>query len=283
MGNPKNKTEEKNFKEEERHTFFNERSQDEGTKKHGIKEDDSSGFTRKSGESEENPDNVKNRSQQSDNDPHGSNAEFADPNETNIDYLQQPQPMSSDLENIYAGAPSTKEERDALVQERKRQQENERKDLGQAGYSSGRAKQGSDENENQGGGKDQFVDTERGNYSKHNDYQDRQGYERNKNLEDEFPNGERNRYSHIKHGLKDSTDESSGGKDGETNTKSSYGGRKDTPDFPSGMENKWDDTSANPKGYGETDFDDEEIRRRQDEGNEPWDESTGDNIDDREQ
>ena len=286
MENIKNKINDKGFKEEESHTFYNERSQNEGTKKHGIKDSDPASTSSNPNNSEVSRNKAKNESQKADNNLDGSNAELADPNETNEGYLNQPQSLSPDLESIYAGAPSTKEEREALAQQRKREKENdsdERKNLGQAGYSSGEGKQDSGHSQSSGGDKGTFVDTERGNYSKHKDYQDRQGHERNKNLEDEFPNGERNRYSHIKHGLKDSADESSGGKGQVTDKKSSYGDGKDSPNFPSSMENKWDDSVAGSKKYGETDFDDEEVRRRQDEGNQPWDESTGDNIDEEEQ
>lgn len=242
----------------------NKNVQEEVTKKHGDK--DAEG---KAG-SDSDTHKEKKNNQLSDEERFGLDAEFADPNETDQDYLTQPQPMSDKLRSIYAGAAGTEEDRQKLAEERKHDHETDerRKDLGQAGYS-----EANDEPKIK-----RFLDTERGNYAGHEDYQDRQGRQADGKLEEEFPHEERNTYSQAATGKDDEKEPSNiTDRDDKDQKRSSSG--HETPDFSSSLQNSWDEDATNSERYGETDYDDHEVRRRQDAGQQPWDESDRDEED----
>ena len=232
--------------------------QNEPTKKHGDKDSESA-------HNRENEDASKGSHLLEDEKRFGLDAEMVDPNDTDTDYLSQPQPMSDQLRSIYPGAPG-KNDGKANAGEQKATDQNRdagerRNNFGQAGYDAG------EKNEDQG----DFLDTERGNYSKHNDYQDRQGRQKDLDLEEEFPHEERNRFPSSPAGNKDNEASNITNRDDKNQKRNATG--EETPAFSSGLQNDWDENAVNPKSYGETDYDDRDVRRRQDEGQQPWDES----------
>lgn len=226
-----------------------------------------------------------------------ANAEYVDHqdlNETNDDDFQQPQPMSQDLSSIYPGRASSREEREQLAEERQRKmtaQENRRSNSGQhqqGAFPESRSQMGWKDNQDN----KRYMDTERGNYARHRDYQDRQGRERNRNLEDEYPSEERNRYTYKPDRYEGQGPERHSGQPhpygdtpsweheeyrnhirqgGKRRGMNEYRSRERDPNFPSARQNEWDDNMTDYRGYEETDYDDREVRRRRDEGMQPWD------------
>ena len=235
--------------------------QNEPTKKHGDKDS-------KPAHDRENEDAAQGSHLLEDEKRFGLDAESVDPNDTDKDYLSQPQPMSDQLRSIYPGAPGKDDGKtktdDQNPQDRKQESGEKRNNLGQAGYDAGKK----DED------RSDFLDTERGNYSKHNDYQDRQGRQKDLDLEEEFPREERNRFPSSPAGNKDKEASNITNRDDKNQKRNSSG--EETPAFSSGLQNDWDENAANRKAYGETDYDDRDVRRRQDEGQQPWDDSDKD-------
>jgi len=86
--------------------------QDQESKRHGDKVSDLNANNRRSLEN----DGV---GSEDGNSRYDSNAEFADPQDTNHDYLKQTQQLSDRLESIYPGKQTTKEEREKLAKDRK--------------------------------------------------------------------------------------------------------------------------------------------------------------------
>lgn len=227
--------------------------------------------------------------------------EFMDPQDledSEPDYLNQPQSMSRDLGSIYPGRASTREEREAKARERFEQRNRQSGGNERRGYGYGRQGRFEESQNWQGRNEDhaydrRYLDTERGNYNRHQDYQDRQGYERNRNLEDEYPNDERNRYHYGPDRDERNGPDRGEGKaspygrarawDREEYRREAYGNpwrgssRYDADDsahnYSSARQNDWDEDSTRYRGYQETDYDDRDVRRRRDEGRKPWETS----------
>lgn len=230
-----------------------------------------------------------------------ANAEYMDHqdvNETNDDDFDQPQPMSEGLSSIYAGRASTQEEREALARKRQQETNDPSSNRKKGPREQDKFKEIKDpmawkNNKKEGG---QYVDTKRGNYERHPDYQDRQGREKGANLENEYPSEERNRYYNKPDRLdgrepervsgephpygdtpswkhKEYREDVRQGKLGKARGEVPSGHRD--PNFSPARQNDWDNEPRGDEPYGDFDYEDREVRRRQDEGLRPW-ETTSD-------
>lgn len=287
-------------KKEKKDIVAEDNKNDRSAKQNKAKEHtkDKENPSNKLGKSEEGklPDYIEEDYQEAQDPRYNENAEFMDHQDTmevNDDDFQQPQSMSQGLSSIYPGKASSRKDREELAEERRKEmtdEDNRRKNREQhQGYFP--------ESSNQMDWKDnqntkRYMDTERGNYARHRDYQDRQGRERGRNLENEYPAEERNRYFYGPDRYERQRPDRYEGKPhayGDTPSwkhdeyrdhlrqgdyrrgRNEYRTGEREPHYPSARQNQWDDNTTDYRGYEETDYDDREVRRRRDEGMKPWD------------